>query len=107
MARARGAVSRKWDIAFSWLRSGAFARSDDAASLRATTPDTRPRIAVNADQRPDDLRLSDIEHRFTCAACGKSDFLLHHIRAGDQSGRYFEPKLFRGLQVDHEFEAVS
>jgi hypothetical protein len=28
-------------------------------------------IAVNADQWPDDLRLADIEDRFTCAACGK------------------------------------
>jgi hypothetical protein len=28
-------------------------------------------IAVNADQWPDDLRLSDIEDRFTCSACGK------------------------------------
>ena len=28
-------------------------------------------IAVNADQWPDDLRLSDIEDRFTCTACGK------------------------------------
>ena len=27
-------------------------------------------IAVNADQWPDDLRLSDIEHRFVCEACG-------------------------------------
>jgi hypothetical protein len=28
-------------------------------------------IAVSADQWPDDLRLSDIEDRFTCTACGK------------------------------------
>jgi hypothetical protein len=28
-------------------------------------------IAVMADQWPDDLRLSDIEDRFTCTACGK------------------------------------
>ena len=27
-------------------------------------------VAVNADQWPDDLRLSDIEDRFTCTACG-------------------------------------
>jgi hypothetical protein len=26
---------------------------------------------MSADQWPDDLRLSDIEHRFICAACGK------------------------------------
>jgi hypothetical protein len=28
-------------------------------------------IAVNADRWPDDLRLSDIEPRFVCQACGK------------------------------------
>ena len=28
-------------------------------------------IAISADQWPDDLRLSDIEDRFTCTACGK------------------------------------
>jgi hypothetical protein len=28
-------------------------------------------LAVNADQWPDDLRLSDIEDRFICAVCGK------------------------------------
>jgi hypothetical protein len=28
-------------------------------------------IATSADQWPDDLRLSDIEHRFICAVCGK------------------------------------
>jgi hypothetical protein len=28
-------------------------------------------IAVSADRGPDDLRLSDIEDRFTCSACGK------------------------------------
>jgi hypothetical protein len=28
-------------------------------------------IAVSADQWADDVRLSDIEDRFTCAACGK------------------------------------
>jgi hypothetical protein len=27
--------------------------------------------AVNADRWPDDLRLSDIEPRFVCQACGK------------------------------------
>ena len=27
--------------------------------------------AISADQWPDDLRLSDIEDRFTCTACGK------------------------------------
>jgi hypothetical protein len=28
-------------------------------------------IAVSADRWPDDLRLSDIEPRFVCEACGK------------------------------------
>ena len=28
-------------------------------------------IAINADRWPDDLRLSDIEPRFVCQACGK------------------------------------
>ena len=28
-------------------------------------------IAVSADGWPDDVRLSDIEHRFVCEACGK------------------------------------
>jgi hypothetical protein len=28
-------------------------------------------IAMNVDRRPDDLRLSDIEPRFICQACGK------------------------------------
>ena len=30
-------------------------------------------IAVNADQWPDDLLLSDIEDRFTCTACDHRD----------------------------------
>ena len=29
-------------------------------------------IAISADQWPDDVRLSDIEDRFTCTACGHS-----------------------------------
>jgi hypothetical protein len=28
-------------------------------------------IAISADQCPDDVRLSDIEDRFVCKACGK------------------------------------
>ena len=28
-------------------------------------------IAISADQWPDDLRLTDIEPRFVCSACGK------------------------------------
>jgi hypothetical protein len=28
-------------------------------------------IAVNADQWPDNVRLSDLEPRFVCQACGK------------------------------------
>ena len=29
-------------------------------------------IAMSADQRPDDVRLSDIEDRFVCKPCGQS-----------------------------------
>jgi hypothetical protein len=29
-------------------------------------------IAISGDRWPDDLRLSDIQDRFTCTACGKS-----------------------------------
>ena len=28
-------------------------------------------IAISADEWPDDLRLSDLEPRFTCQACGR------------------------------------
>jgi len=28
-------------------------------------------IRISADQRPDDMRLSDLADRFTCTACGK------------------------------------
>jgi hypothetical protein len=28
-------------------------------------------VALSADRWPDDLRLSDIEPRFTCSACGR------------------------------------
>jgi len=28
-------------------------------------------ISMNGDRWPDDMRLSDIEGRFTCSACGK------------------------------------
>jgi hypothetical protein len=28
-------------------------------------------IAISADRWPDDVRLSDIEHLFTCQACGQ------------------------------------
>jgi len=28
-------------------------------------------IAISADQWPDDVRLSDLEARFVCKACGK------------------------------------
>jgi hypothetical protein len=31
----------------------------------------RPHEAISADHWPDDLRLSDIEPRFVCRACGK------------------------------------
>jgi hypothetical protein len=28
-------------------------------------------VAISADRWPDDVRLSDIEERFSCTACGK------------------------------------
>jgi len=28
-------------------------------------------IAISGDRRPDDVRLSDLEPRFVCSACGK------------------------------------
>ncbi len=28
-------------------------------------------VALSADRWPDDVRLSDVEQRFTCKACGK------------------------------------
>jgi hypothetical protein len=33
-------------------------------------------IAISADRWPDDLRLSDIEPRFVCRACGKRGAIL-------------------------------
>jgi len=31
----------------------------------------RPHVAINGDRWSDDVRLSDIEPRFVCSACGK------------------------------------
>ena len=31
------------------------------------------RIAISADQWPDDIGLSDLESRFVCSACGKRE----------------------------------
>lgn len=39
-------------------------------------------VTMDADQWPDDLRLSDIEARFTCTACGN--------RGADVRGPIFE-----------------
>ena len=46
---------------------------EQAGSLNKACPDYRcsHSLAVSADQWPDDLRLSDIEHRFVCEVCGK------------------------------------
>jgi hypothetical protein len=46
---------------------------EQAASLNKACSDYRcsHSIAVSADQWADDLRLSDIEPRFVCQACGK------------------------------------
>jgi hypothetical protein len=46
---------------------------EQAGSLNKACSDYRcsHSIAVSANQWPDDLRLSDIEHRFLCEACGK------------------------------------
>jgi hypothetical protein len=46
---------------------------EQAGSLNKACTDYRcsHSIAVSANQWPDDLRLSDIEHRFVCEVCGK------------------------------------
>ena len=41
-------------------------------------------IAISTDHWPDDLRLSDIEHRFVCRACG-------HRGADRAAGFQLEP----------------
>ena len=42
-------------------------------------------LAISADKWPDDLRLSDIEDRFTCSACGKRDADVRPDRLSDQT----------------------
>jgi len=42
-------------------------------------------IAISADRWPDDLRLSDIEDRFTCSACGKRGADVRLIGKGSRS----------------------
>jgi hypothetical protein len=46
---------------------------EQAGSLNKVCSDYRcsQSIAVNADRWPDDVRLSNIEARFGCRACGK------------------------------------
>jgi hypothetical protein len=39
-------------------------------------------IAVMADQWADDVKLSDIEDRFTCTACGKRALTFGRISTG-------------------------
>ena len=47
----------------------------DGLALRVLSPmpraSGRHSIAISGDPWPDDLRLSDIEHRFVCEVCGK------------------------------------
>jgi hypothetical protein len=43
-------------------------------------------IAVSADQWPDDVRLSDIEDRFVCKACGKRGADVRPDFAWDKAG---------------------
>jgi hypothetical protein len=40
-------------------------------------------VALSADRWPDDLRLSDIEPRFVCAACGRRGAEVQINRPGD------------------------
>ena len=48
-------------------------RASAVRGLLIYWPDYKCRhsIAISGDQWPDDLRLSDIEARFVCKACGK------------------------------------
>jgi hypothetical protein len=48
-------------------------RDEQAGSLNKACSDYRcgHSIVVSANQSPDDLRLSDLEHRFLCEVCGK------------------------------------
>jgi hypothetical protein len=41
-------------------------------------------IAISGDAWPDDVRLSDIEDRFVCRACGKRGALTRTIRIADE-----------------------
>jgi hypothetical protein len=45
-------------------------------------------IAMSADQWPDDVRLSDVEPRFVCKACGKrgADVRPHFASARMETG---------------------
>jgi len=51
-------------------------------------------IAINADAWPDDLRLSDIEPRFVCQACGKRDAAVRPDF--NRESRALKPLLFPG-----------
>ena len=44
-------------------------------------------IAVNADQWPDETRLSDLEKQFTCSVCGRKGAELGRISIGTRSRR--------------------
>jgi hypothetical protein len=60
-----------------------------------------------ADQWPDDVRLSDIEHRFVCTACGKrgAPGLQLECKAGRDDGLSMKADV--GLQVVPSFFNAS
>jgi hypothetical protein len=43
-------------------------------------------IAISADQWPDDVRLSDLEPRFSCQACGRKGADVRPLFAPAQMG---------------------
>jgi hypothetical protein len=53
-------------------------------------------IAISGDQWPDDVRLSDLEPRFTCQACG---------RRGARSGSPNSRELYAGLEYPSQGSA--
>jgi len=72
-------VERPWGGSIP--RDGAvsyFAPSYPSAGIR---PSLQP-IAISGDQWGDDVRLSDLEPRFGCSACGKRDADVRPISTG-------------------------
>jgi hypothetical protein len=64
-----GTRSRPVKITFGEMRSGRGANRD--IIIFCSDYKCSHSIAMRADQWPDDVRLSDIEPRFICKACGK------------------------------------